>query len=77
MKEEGMNIPRQETRLHILSDLSPPPHTFTQVYLADPNGGWSPREPGHTSLESCNIREWSTATRVDGTDTELVGLPWL
>ena len=48
-----------------------------QSNLANPNGGGSSWKPWHACLEGSNIRKWTTATGVDGTHTELVGLAWL
>ncbi len=45
-------------------------------YLADPDGRGGTGEARHTGLEGCHLREGATAARVDGADTELVGLPW-
>ena len=44
------------------------------AHLADPDGGWSPRESWHARLEGCDVTEAPCATGVDGGHPELVRL---
>lgn len=47
------------------------------AHLADPDGGWSPRESRHARLEGRDVTEAPCAAGVDGGHTELVRLPRL